>query len=285
MAVPDAFVHCESLVRAADKDRFLACLFAPADRRRALMALYAFNVEIAAIRERAGEPLAGEVRLQWWREVVDGARREEARAHPVAAALIDTLALYALPVADLVDLIEARAFDLYNDPVPTVAALEGYARRTSSALMALAARVLGDRETVVDAAGPAGIAYAMVGLLRAFAFHTSRGQLFVPLESLVRHAVAPQDVLAGKASLGLAATLAEMRGHVRRHLAAGRAPVAAAPAAIIPALLPAALVPGYLARMERADYDPFRTVVEVPQWRRQWVLWRAARRGIRLPGA
>jgi phytoene synthase len=285
MAVPDAFVHCESLVRAADKDRFLACLFAPADRRRALLALYAFNVEIAAIRERAGEPFAGEVRLQWWRDVLEGARSEEARAHPVAAALLDTLARHPLSVADLLDLIESRAFDLYNDPMPTVAALEGYARRTSSALMALAARVLGDPETAVDAAGPAGTAYAVAGLLRVFALHASRGQLFVPLEILVRHAVAPQDVLAGKASPGLAAALAEMRGNVRRHLAAGRAPAAAAPAAIIPALLPVTLVPGYLARMERPDYDPFRTVVEVPQWRRQWVLWRAARRGIRLPSA
>jgi phytoene synthase len=285
MAVPDAFVHCESLVRTADKDRFLACLFAPADRRRGLLALYAFNVEIAAIRERAGEPLAGEVRLQWWRDVLEGDRNEEARAHPVAAALIDTLARHSLPIADLVDLIEARAFDLYNDPMPTVAGLEAYARRTSSALMALAARVLGDPETVKEAVTPAGIAYAMAGLLRAFAFHASRGQLFVPLEILVRHAVAPQDVLAGRASSGLAAALAEMRGLVHRHLAAGRAPVAAAPAAIIPALLPVALVPGYLARMVRADYDPFHTVVDVPQWRRQWVLWRAARRGIRLPGA
>lgn len=279
----DAFVHCENLVREADKDRFLASLFAPADRRRDLLALYAFNVEVAGIRDRAGGPLPGELRLQWWREALDGARGAEARAHPVAAALIDTLARHALPGEDLIDLIEARTFDLYDDPMPTLAALEAYAQRTSSLLMALAGRLLGGDLSIAGAAAPAGMAYAMTGLMRAFAFHASRRQLFVPLDILGRHGVGADEVFAGRSSPGLRAALAELRGHVRRHLTAGRAPVAAVPAATIAALLPVALVPGDLERMERRDYEPFRTVVEVPQWRRQWVLWRSARRGIRLP--
>jgi len=70
----DAFAHCEALVRASDKDRFLSALFAPAEHRGALHALYAFNVEAARVRELAREPLAGEVRLQWWREALSGAR-------------------------------------------------------------------------------------------------------------------------------------------------------------------------------------------------------------------
>ena len=65
----------------------------------------------------------------------------------------------------------------------------------------------------------------------------------------------------------------------RRKLAAFAQSRAALPAAAMPAFLPVALVPLYLDRMERADYDPFTTPVEVPQWRRQWALWHAARRG------
>ena len=79
--------HCEELVRAADKDRYLATLFAPADRRGPLFALYAFNAEIASVRDRAREPMAGEIRLQWWRDVLNGERGGEAAANPVAAAL------------------------------------------------------------------------------------------------------------------------------------------------------------------------------------------------------
>ena len=88
----DAGVYCEQLVREADKDRFLATLFAPAAQRPALFALYAFNAEIARVRDVAREPMPGEIRLQWWREVVEGGRSEEARAHPVAAALLETMA-------------------------------------------------------------------------------------------------------------------------------------------------------------------------------------------------
>ena len=70
--MPDAFAHCEALVRAADRERFLTALFAPADRRNALFALYAFNIEIARVREAVREPLAGEIRLQWWSDALRG---------------------------------------------------------------------------------------------------------------------------------------------------------------------------------------------------------------------
>ena len=78
----DAFAHCETLVRAADKDRFLATLFAPAEHRRGLFALYAFNIEVSRVREVVREPLSGEIRLQWWSEVLGGEGRGEVAANP-----------------------------------------------------------------------------------------------------------------------------------------------------------------------------------------------------------
>src|SRR6185369_9624012 len=100
------FRHCEALVRAADKDRFLSALFAPAHQRGPLFALYAFNAEIASVRDRAREPMPGEIRLQWWRDVINGERAGEAAANPVAAALVDTVARFSLPKARVLDLIE-----------------------------------------------------------------------------------------------------------------------------------------------------------------------------------
>ncbi len=139
----DAFAYCAELVRQADRDRFLAALFAPAEARDALLALYAFNIEITRVRDVAREPLAGEIRLQWWSEVVAGERGEEAGANPVAAALLLAMARHGLSADALGDLIEAHRFDLYDDPMASVADLESYAVRTFSALIALAARILG----------------------------------------------------------------------------------------------------------------------------------------------
>jgi phytoene synthase len=277
----DAFTHCEALVREADKDRFLATLFAPAKYRRALFALYAFNVEIARVREVVREPMAGEIRLQWWRDVLNGERPFEAAAHPIAAALLDTIARFKLPVEPLLALIEAHAFDLYDDPMPTLDALEAYGRKIS--LFEQAARNLGGGDAA-EAAGHAGIVYAITGLLRSFARHASRHQLYVPVEVLDRHGAHTEDVFAGHATPALGAALAELRAHVRRHLAALEALLPQLPPATLPAFLPVAVVPGYLAAMERSGYDPFKTVAEVAQWRRQWALWRAARRYSALMG-
>jgi 15-cis-phytoene synthase len=281
----DSFDHCEALVRAGDKDRFLATLFAPERARRALFALYAFNLEIARVRELAREPMPGEIRLQWWRDVFSATGGADVRANPVAAALSDTIVRYRLPLTVFTDLIEARAFDLYDDPMVTVDELEAYAGRTSSALMVLATLIL-DGENVSrigTLARHAGIAYAIAGLLASFAHHAARRQLYVPLDVLERHGADPQDIYAGRATPELRAALAEMRSHVRRHLDEARALVASAPPAAAPALLPASLARAVLDRMERRGYDPLRPF-EFPQWRRQWLLWRAARRPQRMFG-
>jgi phytoene synthase len=272
------FAYCQDLVREADKNRFLATLFAPAERRPFLFALYAFNVELSHVPERTSEALAGEVRLQWWRDVLDGTRAGEAAANPVASGLLAAMTWHDLPAAALVDLIDAREFDLYDDPMPTLAALESYARRTTSTLFMLAGRILGAASASVIA-DPAGTAYAVTGLLRSFAFHASRRRVYVPVEILERHGASVADVLAGRSGPQLYAALAELRGVARRHLDVVAARRTLISSQTLPAYLPVSLARGYLDRMERPDYDPFATVIEVPQWRRQWVLWRAARRG------
>jgi len=271
--------HCEALVRSADKDRFLATLFAPADKRGPLFGLYAFNVEIASVRERAREPMPGEIRLQWWRDVINGERAGEAAANPIAAALIEIIARFSLPKARLVDLLEAHAFDLYDDPMPTFEALEGYVRQTSAAILDLAARICGAH--VEHASERGGLAYGITTLLRTFALNASRRQLFVPLEAL-DSSTTPGTIFAGLTSPGLIDALGKLRFRARENFEAFEALLPQLPAAPMPAFLAVALVPANLSAMEQAGYDPFTSDVSVPQWRRQWALWRAARRWSRL---
>jgi phytoene synthase len=274
----DAVHHCERLVRELDKDRFLATLFCPAEHRAALFTLYAFSCEVARVREVAREPLPGEIRLQWWKEALTGERREEALANPAAAALFSVLEKYKLSAQPLVELIDAHIFDLYDGPMQTLDDLENYTKKTASTLFDLAAQILnGGKHPVSGELGlHAGSAYAIAGLLRAFPRHAARGQLYVPVEVLERHGAREEDVFAGKATAELRMTLAEMRLRAHGHLAAANDFLGAVPAAILPALLPLAVVPLALKRMERGDYDPF-APLDIPQWRRQWALWRAAK--------
>jgi 15-cis-phytoene synthase len=279
----DAFAYCAELVRSADRDRFLSSLFAPAEHRGALHALYAFNVEVARVRDVAREPLPGEVRLQWWSDVIGGERGGEASANPVASALLAVIERHRLPATKLQTLIEAHRFDLYDEPMARLAELEAYARQTSSALLVLAAQILtggeGQRAEVV--ADAAGIAQAIVGLLRAFPLHASRRQLYVPLDLLERHGVAPQDIFAGQSSKNLRAAFAELQDIARSHLHVARENITALPQAALPALLSVALVRPLLDRLSRCD--PFMPA-EISPWRRQWLIWRAARNPARIAG-
>ena len=279
----DAFAHCEALVRAADKDRFLAALFAPAEHRGALHALYAFNIEIARVREIIREPLAGEIRLQWWHDAIAGKAAGDAQANPVAAALLAAAVRYRLPAGLLTALIAARRFDLYNDPMHKLADFNDYARATSSAVIELAARILDPADTpdLDRLALHAGLGYAIAGLLQAIPIHSARGQLYLPVEVLERHDVQQQDFEAKQATPRMRAALAEMRLQARRHLDQAARLADGIPAAVLPALLPVALARPLLDSMDRADYDPF-APAELPQWRRQWRLWRAARRPGRI---
>lgn len=269
----DEFDHCEDLVREADKDRFVSALFAPAAHRRALHALYAFNVELARVRELAREPMPGEIRLQWWREVLSGERAGE--AGPVGAALRATVTRYRLPMDQVMAMIEARSFDLYDDPMGSTAELEGYSEKTSSVVMRLAAQILNDGidPGVGEPARHAGIAYAVTGLLAAFPQHASQRRLYLPLDVMRRHGARPEDVFAGIATPELMRMLADMREIARAHLV--QVSITGIPASLLSAFLPAALVRPLLKSLER-DADPF-VPHPLPAWRRQWLLWRAAR--------
>jgi phytoene synthase len=278
----DAFAYCAGLVRTADRDRYLAALFAPAKDRDALFALYAFNIEIARVREVAREAIAGEIRLQWWRDVLGGERDGEAAANPVAAALLATIKRYRVAADRLVALIDARRFDLYDDTFANMAALEAYLVNTSSAVIACAAQILG-----ADAPGvarPAGLAYGLVGLMRVVPLHAARHQLYVPLDILERHGVRPDEVLAGQSSAGLNAALAELRDFARRYLADANALVPRVPSEALPAFLTVALVRASLDRLDRLDRRDAFAPGELSPWRRQWLIWRAARNPARIAG-
>jgi phytoene synthase len=275
----DAFLHCERLIREADKDRFLATLFAPADKRAWLHALYAFRVEIARIGEAVTAPMAGEIRLQWWRDVLSSAGGGEAAANPVAASLLQTIEHCDLPRDKLERIIEAHSFDLYEDPMPSWQVLEGYCERTAGAIFELAAQILAPDGAmkVHDLAREGGAAVGITAALARFARDAQRRRLYLPLEVLDAHEADVADIFAGRDTPQLRSVLAEARARARSYLAVAKVSALTLPEEAVPAFLPVVLARYRLARLELSP--PFGATA-YPQWRRQWLLWRAARKGL-----
>ncbi len=243
-------------VRRHDRDRFVTALFAPAAAREALIALYAFNLEVARTRESVSEPLLGEIRLQWWRDAVDKLYGGGELAHPVVAGLGSAIRAHDLSRGLFERIIDARALDLADRPPATLADLEAYVEGSSAALVSLALEVVGARGPEVEQlARDAGLGWGLLGVLRAVPFHARTARVYLPADLLAAHGLTPWDVTSGKAPPALAATAKVIADRAAHHLRAARARRHAVSRRARSPLLVVALAETYLKRLRGAAFD------------------------------
>jgi phytoene synthase len=197
--------------------------------------------------------------------------------NPVAAELLHAIQTCHLPVERLSRLVEEHQFDLYNDPMPTMPALEGYISDTSSALLLLASSIVAPPSEAIDhLARHAGLAQGMAQVMASLPFDASRRQLFIPLQVLADQGCGIEDVFAGKESPKLRAAFDELLGEARKHLETAFALLAAVQPRARRVFLPLAQVRRDFERMLHADHDLF--VPRSPsRFRILWTLWRASR--------
>jgi len=258
------------LVRHHDPDRFATVLFAPADRRESLFALYAFNLEVARIREAVSEPILGEIRLQWWREAVAEIYAGGTRRDQIALALGEAIHARGLTRGHFDRLLDARGFDLQDRPPADLAALTQYAEGTSASLALLVLEALGVAEAEARcAAREVAIAWALTGLLRAVPFHARARRLYLPADLVARHGLKIGDLFELRPSPSLDSVVAEVAAVARRYLAAARARRRKVPRRAAAALLPATLAEIYLDILDRAGGNPFepRVARRAGRWR------------------
>jgi len=274
-ALAEAYVHCGQIARENERDLWLAALFASERLRPHMHALAAFAHETGGVAARVREPLAGEMRLAWWREALAGARPTEAAGAPVAAAVIDTMAKFALPTSVFDSLLQALTFDVYDDAVESLEALEAYGVATAGALTALRAQVLAEgREAGARAASDAaGRGLALARAVLDFAFGRRR-PILAPRAVIERHGVSLAEARAGGGGEGLRAALAELADAAEARFDEAEARLATLPSTLAPAFAPLATARLDLKRWRRAA-EPF---APAAPWRRQWALWLWARR-------
>lgn len=264
MAIASNQSYCAQQVRRLDHDRYLCSLFLPDARRESVHALFAFDAELARVREAVSEPLLGQMRLQWWRESIgrlyacvpdSGAPA----AHPVLEALAPVIVDADLSRRYFERLLDSREHELTDAPPPTLAALDAHADGTGGALAALSMEALGVRAAVPQlAARRIGSAWTLLGIVRALAGAGRAQFLYLPADIMRDAGLDPASVNQRRPSPALEAVVEQICAHARAHLAAARAMLPAVPRAARPVLLLACLADAACADLRRARYDPFR---------------------------
>ncbi len=232
------------LVRRHDPDRFLTALFAPSEKRDALLTLYAFNHELARAREVVSEPPLALIRLQWWREVVEGERRRHQVAEPLSAAI----EAGKFRQDDLLAIIDAREVEA-EPAIETLPAWLAYILGTAGTLAVAAAYLLGGDDP--ERLRPLGGAYGVAGVLRSVTAMARQRRCLLPLDVLAAHGLSPEAVIATPEAEAVLA--------VRRRLAAeGENLLAKVPSRRLPRPEIAAALPAVLARrdLKRVPVNP-----------------------------
>lgn len=267
--------HCRLLVAKFDHDRYLTTLYAPSEKRQALYALYAFNYEISRIRETVSEPMLGEIRLQWWREAIEGIFQDTVRSHDVLQPLAVAVADYDLPQDILLDLIEGRRQDIYDDSPEDMPALEDYLQKTAGNIACLAVHILGQKDND-DMARHLGIAWGYVGIIRAIPYHMSLKKNYVPLDIMVKYDIAPAKFLSPDDPVEVKSVVQILCQKAEEHLKYLSDNKKSINADARSAYLLSALTRGYLRTIKQADYNPFRLMEKAGAFSRQWQLLTSA---------
>lgn len=265
---------CLAGLRALDMDRYLAVLLSPENARPSLAALYAYNAELARVRDLVRDPLPGEIRLQYWRDLLEGSAHGSTEANPIAAELLGAVEAHRLPRTALAAMSEARIFDLYDDPMESVAAFEGYAGETTSSLIQLASLVLDPQAAGTNAqmAGHAGVAQAVAGTLLLLPGQIARGQLYIPAEILGAVGLDRTSFLEGGDTARIDACIEAFAGFGLDHLARALPDGQKVPETLAAAYLPVALARPVLSAAARKGRRAIEGTLRPAQWRRQFTM-------------
>jgi phytoene synthase len=265
-----SFVHAAEALRKGDRDRYLSTLVLTGAHRDAVTALYAFNADVASIRERVSDPAPGEIRLQWWSDALEGEGHGAVRQNPVADALLDTIDRYRIPAGTLLRLLGARRFDLYDDPMPDLQSFEGYAGETTSTLYQLAAMILNDGDVVEagDAAGHLGVAHALIGHLRAFGQVSAQGRIMLPWSVFEANGVREGEIFSRMQSEGLHEAIGQLLDLAADHLRQADSAITVLPVRLRPAFAAIAILKPQLALLNRRQGSVFEPVADEADWRK-----------------
>lgn len=255
---------CASEVKNNDYYRYICCLFTPEILRVRLFTLYAFNNEIAKIKELVSEPMPGLIRLTWWREAIDEIyNNKPPRNHEVVKSLYELIKTTDLPRSFLEKIIDARETDLEFLPPNNLEDLKKYLDGTSVALLHASLHVIGvNKQPARDAANYIGIAYALIGIMRRAKWDAAKKHVMFPMDMLEKQGINMYDIAEGLNLDKTKVIVKQLCDKVEVNLRHAKALHKDLPKKALPIYLHSIIASCFLRRIIKNDYDLFNTDLE-----------------------
>lgn len=270
--------YCTREVMAKDRERTLCMMMSPASARRGVVALLAWNIEIAKIGEVASEEMVGLIRFQWWRDALDEIYDSKPlRQHAVVLELAETIRAHDLPKEMFMDVLAAREADLDKTPFATLEAMDAYSCSTGGTLEKIWLRILGvDDKHAAEAAEHVGAAWALIGSLRASHHMAHHGKMRLPLEALEAAGVDAEGILQNGFTPPVGEAVQVVAELAEEHIRDARGLRRDVPKAALPALYLAVQAEDFLHRLHAAGYDLAAASIEKGRAKRALKLWWAS---------
>ncbi|XP_078543139.1 NADH dehydrogenase (ubiquinone) complex I, assembly factor 6 isoform X2 [Lissotriton helveticus] len=231
--------YCLQLVRTRDHEGFLCSLLLPPESRSSALALKAFNVELAQVKDMVSQKNIGLMRMQFWRTAVEDIYQDNPPHQPVAMQLWKEKNL------------DDRAYR-------SISELEKYAENTQSSLLYLTLETLGVKDVHADhAASHIGKAHGIITCLRAVPYHSSRRKVFLPMDICMMHGVSQEDFIRGSQDKPVRDVAFDLASQAHVHLEHARSFQKNVPAKAVPAFIHTVALDRYLSKLRKVDFNVF----------------------------
>ncbi|XP_051576429.1 NADH dehydrogenase (ubiquinone) complex I, assembly factor 6-like isoform X2 [Myxocyprinus asiaticus] len=230
--------YCIDIVRKRDYEGFVCSLLLPDASRRSALALRAFNVELAQIKDSVSQKTIGLMRMQFWKRAVEDVYRDDPPAQPVSAELWRAVRRHTLTKRWMLRIISEREKDMEDRAYRNLQELEAYGENTQSSLLYLLLETLGVKNVHADhAASHIGKAQGILTCLRATPYNSSRRKVYLPMDICMLHGASQEDFIRGSRDQNVRDVVYDIASQAHVHLQHARSFSKNVPHAAMPVLL------------------------------------------------
>ncbi|KAL0083754.1 Squalene/phytoene synthase [Phycomyces blakesleeanus] len=271
--------YCSDSVRQGDYEAYLAVSFFPSHLRDTQLAIRAFNVEIASIRENVSNPTIGKMRMQFWKDTIDNVYKGKPPQQPIALALAESLKHTQLSSMWFKRIITERTTNLDDHQFMTIQDMETYSENTATSVLYLQLESLGLRDVQADhAISHMGKMMGITTFLRSFPFHLGQKRSVLPAQITAKYGISQEDLFRQGQVEGLEDAIFEVATAANDQLLTARSMLETVPQQAFPVLLAAVPYIKYLEKLEKANFNVFDPSLQRKDWKLPLSLWNAYRK-------